>query len=138
MAIELYWDNDERTVMLCEFERHWTWDEMYATLNKIKQVTDRADREIAAIIDVSQGVSLPGGSIFTPTAYAHAKKMLQMGEGGTGPIVVVGASPLIKTIYGTFRGLDKNGLNNVNFAHSLDEARALLAQRDPGCAATPD
>ncbi len=56
--------------------------------------------------------------------------MLEMGEGGTGPIVVVGASPLIKTIYGTFRSLDENGLNNVNFARSVAEARDLLAQRN--------
>ncbi len=130
MGIELYWDNDAQTVIWCEFDREWTWDEMDATMNKVKGITDRAAREIAAIIDVRRGVNFPGGSIFTPAALNQAKKMLRMGEGGTsGPVVVVGASPLIKTVYNTVRAMDKNGLSNVSFAESLDEARAILQAR---------
>jgi hypothetical protein len=125
MGIELYWDNDEQTVMLCEFPRKWTWSEMYATLDKIKHVTDHAEQPIAAILDLRQGVSIPGG-LFSPSTLEHAKKMLVMGEGGRAPIVVVGAHPLLKTIYNTFRRLDKNGMSNVSFADMPDEARARL------------
>lgn len=131
MGIELYWDNDERTVMLCEITGSWTWDEMYQTLEKIKKVTDAADYEIGAILDVSQGISVPGGTIFTPTALEHAKRMLKMGEGGTGPVVIVGANPMIRTIYQTFHNLDRKALGNVRFAATVDEARAMLAQRQP-------
>lgn len=130
MGIEVYWDNDAQTVIWCEFDKDWTWDEMDATMHKVKRITDKADREIAAIIDVRRGVNLPGGTIFTPAAFNQAKKMLQMGEGGSGPVVVVGASPLIKTIYSTVRTMDKNGLSNVSFANTLDEARTLLKSRN--------
>jgi hypothetical protein len=129
MGIELYWDNAADTVMLCEFDREWTWDELDATLAKIKRITDSADREIAAIIDVRKGVNFPGGTIFSPAAFEQAKKMLRMGEGGRGPVVVVGASPLIKTVYNTVRGLDPNGLSNVSFAATLAEARAALQKQ---------
>jgi hypothetical protein len=126
MGIELYWDNDADTVMRCEFDREWTWDELDAALAKIKRITDRADREIAAIIDVRKGVNFPGGTIFSPAAFEQAKKMLRMGEGGKGPVVVLGASPLIKTVYNAVRGLDSDGLSNVSFAATLAEARAIL------------
>jgi len=137
MAIELYWDNDAQTVMLCEFDRNWTWDEMYSTLNKIKNITDNAEQIIAAIIDLRKGVSLPGGSIFSPATFEHAKKMIKMGEGGSGPVVVVGASPLIRTVYTTFRSLDKNGLSNVNFSDSVGEARTLLMAQNYSYEKTP-
>lgn len=126
MGIELYWDNDADTVMLCEFGREWTWDELDAALAKIKRITDNADREIAAIIDVRKGVNFPGGTIFSPAAFEQAKKMLKMGEGGRGPVMVVGASPLIKTVYNTMRGLDPKGLSNVALVATLAEARAKL------------
>ena len=81
MGIELYWDNDEQTVMLCEVDRSWTWEEMDAVLDKVKKVTDRSEYTIGAILDLRQGVHFPGGTIFTPTALSHARKMLKMGEG---------------------------------------------------------
>lgn len=126
MGIELYWDNDSDTVMLCEFGQQWTWDELDATMAKVKRITDSAEREIAAIIDVRKGVNFPGGTIFSPAAFEQAKKMLKMGEGGRGPVVVVGASPLIKTVYNTVRSLDPDKLSNVSFTATMDEARSIL------------
>ena len=129
MSIELYWDNDDQTVLRCEFPRHWTWDEMYATLDQIKQITDHADREIGAILDVRQGISIPGG-LFTPSSLEHAKRMLKLGEGGSGTVVVVGASPLIKTVAAAFRGLDADAVSHVSFVDTPDQARAILVERN--------
>lgn len=129
MGIELYWDDDARTTMLCEVRGRWTWDEMWDVLHKIKKVTDVAEHEIAAILDVVDGLHIPGGTIFTKEAFDQARKILKLGEGGTGPIVVVGASPLIRTIYNTFLPMDRKTISAIRFADSVDEARALLAQR---------
>ena len=132
MGIKLTWDNDEQTVLLCALDRDWTWDEMDATLREVKRITDSADREVAAIIDLSKGAHLPG-SIFSPNTINQAKKMLKMGEteGKRAPVVVVGASSLIKTVYNTVRRLDSEGLSNVSFADTLDEARTALRHRQP-------
>ncbi len=129
MSIELYWDNDDHTVLLCEFPRKWTWDEMYNMLAKVKRTTDAADHEIAAILDVRQGVKIPGG-IFTPSTFEHAKQMLKMGESGSGAVVVVGASPMIKTIANAVRGIDPNAMSHVSFVDMPDQAREILMQQD--------
>jgi hypothetical protein len=120
-------------VLLCSLDRDWTWDDMDATLREVKRITDSADHEIPAIIDLSKGANIPG-SIFSPNTINQAKKMLKMGEteGRRGAVIVVGASPLIKTVYNTVRGLDKEGLSNVSFAATLDEARAALRQKQRG------
>ncbi|MEP7291891.1 MAG: hypothetical protein ABI835_08905 [Chloroflexota bacterium] len=127
MGIELYWDNDDQTVMLCEVDRSWTWDEMDAVIDKVKKTTDHSETLIGAILDLRQGVHFPGGSFLTPGALSRARRMLKMGEGERqGPVVVVGASPVIKTIYKTLQKMDKHGLSSVSFAQSLDEARVIL------------
>ena len=41
-------------------------------------------------------------------------------------MVVVGASPLIKTVAAAIRGLDANAVSHVSFADTPDQARAIL------------
>lgn len=128
MSIDLYWDNDEQTVLLCEFHPGWTWDEMYKILDAVKKITDNATYEIAAIIDIQAGVGIPGGSLFNRETLNHAKKMLQMGEGGTGPVVVVGANPLIRMAYEALKRIDKNVGSSVYLVKTLDEAHEILSR----------
>lgn len=130
MSIELYWDNPEETVMLCAFDKNWTWDQMFETLDTIRTVTIKRDYEIGAIIDISKGATIPGGSIFSVTARENAKKMLQMSsENGKGPIAVVGANSMMKTVAKAFGMLDKDALNDVYFADTVNEARSIMNRR---------
>lgn len=129
MGIELYWDNDEQTILLCEFDGRWTWDEMFKMLNGIKKVTDNADREIGAIIDVRNGLNFPGGALLSADNFEKARQVLKMGDGGTGPIVIVGANGAVKTIYNTMASLNKTAAANIHFADTLKQARAFLQDR---------
>ena len=127
--IELYWDNDEQTVMLCTFAKGWTWAEMFETLDTIKQVTEQRDYEIGAIVDVSRGISVPGGSVFSADTREKAKKMLAMGADGKGPIAIVGAGGMIKAVARGFEMLDRNALKDVYFVDSLNAARRVMTGR---------
>lgn len=129
MGVELYWDNDERTVLLMEIDGAWTWDELFTVLDKVKKVTAAASVEMGAIIDVSAGAIFPGGSVFTPTALENARRMLKMGDGRMGPVVVAGANGLIRAVVNAAAQLDRSIAASVQFARTADEARALLAQR---------
>jgi len=130
MAIELYWDNDEQNVMLCVFDKNWTWDEMFDTLNKVKKVTDQRDYEIGAIIDLRKGISIPGGSIFSADTREKARRMLAMSEDGKGPMVIVGGGTFIKTISGAFTMIGGSDvMNDVFFTNTMEEAQSIMAKR---------
>jgi hypothetical protein len=130
MGIELYWDNDEQTVMLCEVDGPWTWDELYDTVLKIKKVTDRTDHEVGAILDVSRGLFMSPGAIFSASGWENMKRILALGDDkGTGPLVIVGANSVIRRMYDTIKNFDPHKFRNVQFADTADQARALLAQR---------
>lgn len=127
MAIQVVWDDEAQTRLLVAVRGSWTWDEMYAAADEVKAITDAAPRVIAAILDLSQGLSFPGGTLFSKSTLEHAKKMLQMGQDGTGPIAVVGASPLIKMAFNTLYSLDPKTLQGVRFSPSVEQARITLA-----------
>lgn len=131
MGIELYWDNDEQTIMLCEFGARWTWEEMFSTLDTIKKVTEKRSEVIGAIIDLSQGIHIPGGSLFSVEAREKGLKMLRMSEGGKGPMVIVGGGGFFKTLMGAFQMIstDRNLSNDIYFADTVEQARSIMARR---------
>lgn len=130
MGIELYWNNDEETVMLMEFNGAWTWEEMYAVLDKVKKVTDKSPIVLGAILDLTHGARFPGGSPFTSQTRDHGQRVLKMGEGGSGPIAVVGAGGFFRTVFKALLAMDPDRLSHIRFVDTMDEAEAFMAQQD--------
>jgi hypothetical protein len=129
MAINMTWENDEQTILLCTFDAQWAWDELYALVDEVKRITDNSPTTVAAILDISNGMTIPGGNFFSPTSLENAKRLMTLGEGGTGPLVIVGATGLIKMVYETFKGIDKRAAAaNITFVDTLAQARAHLAR----------
>lgn len=131
MGIELYWDNDEQTVMLLEFEGQWTWDDLFEALAKAKKVSARADYEIGAIVNVAGGVRFPGGTLLNAQSFENAKKLLSMSGGSTGPVVIAGTNPMMRTAFEMMARISPQSTANIHFAPTLDAARLFLAGRLP-------
>lgn len=129
MSVDLYWDNDEQTIVLCEFSKGWTWEALFGALNKIKSLTENRDVLVGAIVDMTKGLGVPNGSLFSIETRDKAKQMLQMSASGKGPIAIVGASGVIKLVSKAFALVDKNALKDVYFVDTADEARAILSKR---------
>jgi hypothetical protein len=132
MGVELYWDNDKQTIMLLEFEGQWTWDQLFEKLRMAQKVGAQSPHEIGAIVNIRDGLGIPGGTLFKPANFENAKKMLTMGEEGTGPIVIAGANPMLRAAYDTMSRLNNRATANIHFTRTLDEARAYLSQRLEG------
>ena len=129
MSVDLYWDNDEQTIILCEFSKGWTWEALFGALNKVKTITQSRSDTVGAIVDMSRGLGVPNGSLFSIETRDKAKQMLQMSADGKGPIAIVGANGAIKLVSKAFALVDKNALNDVYFVDSVDEARNILYKR---------
>lgn len=129
MSVDLYWDNDEQTIILCEFSKGWTWEALFSALNKVKTITQSRSDTVGAIVDMSRGLGVPNGSLFSIETRDKAKQMLQMSADGKGPIAIVGANGAIKLVSKAFALVDKNALKDVYFVDSADEARQVLAKR---------
>ncbi|MFW5691469.1 MAG: hypothetical protein ACOCXZ_03105 [Chloroflexota bacterium] len=127
--IELYWDNDEQTIMLAYFSKGWTWAEMFDTLRDVRKVTEKRADLVGAIVQMEPGANVPNGSVFSQETRDKARQMLQMGASGKGPIAIVGMNVLIKAVAKALTLLDPNALDDVYFADTQDDARAILRER---------
>ncbi len=126
MAIDLYWDNDEQSVILCEFQDRWTWDDLHAALTTIKRLSSERSQVFGAIIDVRKGLNIPGGSIFNREALTNFQKMTSLGAGGKGPVVILGMNGMIKTIFDTVKKMDSKTASDVYFADTMTEAQRVI------------
>ncbi len=127
MAIDLYWDDEQQSVILAEFQGKWTWDELHQMLNTVKRLSTEREQVFGAIIDVRAGFHLPGGSVFNREGLSNFRKMLALGQDGEkGPVVVVGMGMLVRNILDAVKTVDKRAASDVFFAKDMREARQLI------------
>ncbi len=128
MSIDLFWDNDEQNVFLVEFNGSWTWSDLNKVLKTSARISAERNQVMGAILDVRKGLNLPGGSVFNREGMNQFKQLLAMSNGGqeNGPVVIVGMTGMIKTIFDTVTQMDRKAAKSVYFASSMTEARALM------------
>jgi hypothetical protein len=127
MAVELYWDDDSLTRLLCVFDGRWTWDELRSVFKTIGSITDEVDHEVSAIIDLRK-MQLNAGAILNADGLAFAREIVSIGQQRpTGPIAVVGAPRVIATVVNTLRGMDRGVTARVIFVDSVRRAREVLS-----------
>jgi hypothetical protein len=127
MTVELYWDDDSQTRLLCVFDGGWTWDELRAVFKTISRITRDVDHEVSAIIDL-RSMQIEPGAILNADGLAFAREIIRIGQqGAVGPMTVVGANPVIAKVVETLRGMDRSGAaSRIVFVESLRRAREVL------------
>ncbi|MGB1286429.1 MAG: hypothetical protein ACPG7F_07855 [Aggregatilineales bacterium] len=126
MGINLYWDNEEQSVILCEFEGKWTWDELHKVLHTTRKLSLEQGRIFGAIVDIRKSSGIPGGNLFSPDTLNNFKKLMQIGADGKGPAVVVGMSGAIKGVVDAIKIVDRNVLDDVYFEQNMTVARRTI------------
>lgn len=128
MAIELFWDNDEQSVFLAEFNGKWTWDDLHKVLSKIKHLSHEREQVFGAILDLRNGMHFPGGNIFSKEGLNQFKQLLALNDDATkkGPVVVLGVNSMIKMVVDAIAKIDKSVVEDVAFAKDEDDARQII------------
>ena len=123
MAIDLYWDNEEQTILLAEIGKEWEWDELHAVLKTIKRMSDERQQTFGAIVDVRNGLHIPGGVLMSRESLTQFKRLMQIGEMGKGPAVFVGMGDMLQRVVDTIKLVDRKLVQDVYFTKDMDEAR---------------
>jgi hypothetical protein len=134
MSVELYWDDDAQTVFLLEVTGKWTWTQLHEAINKMKKVSATRQQQMGAIIDLTSGLQMPDGGLFSREGLSQFQQLLQMESGDSGPVVIVGMNPLVKNILDTVTSLNLSSVRNIFFASHMEEAQTkiygLMRQRE--------
>lgn len=124
MSIQIKWANPEQTAILLEFERGWSWDDLYGAIKRADNLITSVSHTVNLIIDIRQAGGLPRDFMRV------ASDVFEQGEArpNEGMKIVVGAGWLIQGAYNTFQKVYGHRLQNrpFIFASSLDEAYTML------------
>jgi len=123
MAITVSWDDIFKTIIRCEFDTTWTWDDVFATNRDIIEMLNSVDHPVC-VINVMRGQAFPksGTLIHTKHLFVHIHPNY------ANHVVFVGRTALIKTFEQIIRKAYAQSMSNIKsaYADSLDEARRLI------------
>jgi len=132
MAIEIHWDNPEKTIIRYDITGRWTWDDLRQAQINVFQMMDATDAaHVGTIAHFTEGkIALP------PDTLAQLRQNVDFqGHPKAGLTVVVGAGFMLKNAFGMFRQayVTFSGQPlDFSYADKLDEARQLIkAQQTP-------
>ncbi|MBZ0291623.1 MAG: hypothetical protein K8L99_03560 [Anaerolineae bacterium] len=129
MGILVEWDNQQQTIIRCTFKQHWTWNELFYTLDEVKRMSSEVNQRVDAILDFSSADLIPSGMIFSLNGHQQAKTLAKKASESRGRVVIAGASRFIRLVYETFRNLTPDISTGVYFTDDLAAARRYLEQQ---------
>lgn len=123
-SILVSWDNDERTVLRWDFNGAWTWEDgSKATQLALQMRASVIDHPcVPSILHLQQSGNIPMGAL--PYARAAIELMDPRDY-----IVIANASGFVRSLTEIFRLLNSDFSAKVFLAHTLDDARELIAKR---------
>jgi len=133
MPIEVYWDDDDHTIIRSEGEGNWTWEDYHEALALIIQMMNSVEQRVDLI-----NIALPGSATPRGSSLPHFRRALRLMPDHFGMNVVVSDTSfgqllvnMFSKVYATRIGAD------IRMAVSLEDARLIIAldraaKFDPG------
>ncbi len=124
MAIQVNWENDEKTVLLNIYEGAWTMDDFYLAVQQTNALLDSVSHRVNIIFDVAKSPNFPKGfmgAIRTQSQKPHANN---------GIMVIVGINAFVRVFYDMFTKVyTKQAVRQPTYmAANYEEAHAIFAR----------
>jgi hypothetical protein len=124
LAIQVAWDNDEKTTLLYTILGRWTWEELYDALDEGRTFMDSVSHEhVDFIVDMTDCKLLPANAL------SHFARMSSKPHPKSGRMVMAGATTFVRAllnVLGRYQG-SATKAGAVLAVETADEARAVLA-----------
>jgi hypothetical protein len=123
-GMRVEFDNPERTVIRWDFRGRWTWDDWYVNVQQVLALRFEVDGKpvVPIILNFRHSGPLPLGAL--PHARATVEHMNLYDF-----VVVAHASGYVRSMIETFRLLNPSFQHRILMVDTLDEARALIADK---------
>jgi hypothetical protein len=124
MAMNVMWDNPEKTVILYTIHGRWTWDELYETLDAGRELMDTVPHaKVDFIVDMTECKLLPDNAL------SNFARMTSKPHPKSGRMVMAGATTFIRALLNAMGKYKATGARaqSVLAVQTVDEAREVLA-----------
>jgi hypothetical protein len=121
MPLCVFWDDPEKTILRCESEGRWTWEEYHAALEQVRDMISSVDHRVDLINGERPGAIMPSGSVLTH--FQRASKILPPNLGAN---VIVIKSSMARTMAAVFSKMPGNNIDKVKLTNSLEDAYTFI------------
>src|SRR5262245_51796 len=109
MPVNIYWDNEEKTIVRMEYVGRWTWEELFTATTQSHTMLDEVAHKVDFIHVWLQSDGMP------PSVLVHAKNLIEKRHPNVGVVVLVWSNTLIKAMWTAFSKVYANLTKRYTF-----------------------
>lgn len=127
MAIQVLWDNDDKTIIRYIFAGRWTWEEMHQAAQEMQRLITGITHTVHLIIDLTSSRLIPAGSFA-----GHIRSESSRLPENIGLVVIVGNSLMLKVIQQVMTVIPSRKPRKGVIKTSLKEAYQAISEYTAG------
>jgi hypothetical protein len=120
--MNVFWNDDEKIVLVREFPKHWTWEDYQASVELMRQMLQDVEHDVFVIIDARQIQWLPKGS----------SNYFKEGNRNIPPHVmmriIVSENALVQALVSILQRAAPSYFKNFYWVASMEEAHQKIAR----------
>lgn len=122
MGAEIFWDDEEHTIVRIDYAGHWVWDDfVHAT-----EVSTEMMRSVGGRADLIENMK-PGVLPVSGSAVVHGRNALRTFPENMGVVVVV-TNPYVRAMATLVVQLNAQYRNKVVLTDTLEQARSMILE----------
>ena len=123
MTVTMAWDDADKTIMLCNSQGRWTWEEYHETLSRIVEFFKETDNRVDLIITRDPQASMPSGS-----PMPHFQRAMRVMPPNVGLVALVNTNGFARALVSMFTKLfATTDTATLIIVGSHEEARTKIA-----------
>ena len=123
MTVTMAWDDTDKTIMLCNSQGRWTWEEYHETLTQIVEYFKETDNRVDLIITRDPHASMPSGS-----PMPHFQRAMRVMPPNVGLVALVNTNGFARALVSMFSKLfPTTDTATLIIVGSHEEARTKIA-----------
>lgn len=121
MAIQVQWDNPEKTVLCYYFDQRWSWEEFFAARDQALDMIGGVTHKVGVIMVTPPDIVLPSNLL------THSLTSLRHTHPNTVIVVFIAGKPFLNMMLSAMSKILQS--DNMAMANTLDEAHAIINRR---------
>lgn len=121
MPLHVYWANEEKSILRCDSEGRWTWDEYHRSLDQVGEMAKTVSHRVDLINVECEGAKMPAGS-----PLPHFNRAIKVLPDNVGLNIVVIASPVVRAMAGMMRKMPGSNMHTIRMVETIEAAMDLI------------
>lgn len=126
MALRTSWFNQEKGIILYEFEGEWTWVELSQMIQQAEAMAEPMNTPIYTIVDLTRNQMIPSGAL------SHFRGGTAKAPENWKGAVFVGANMFVRSLVATFAKVYPRLGQRYKTAEAREEAEAMIIKMQSG------